>query len=269
MTTPCFPASLTVPSGRTLTREELHTIELMVQYGSVRWVEQPYQLKCGLPSNLVVDGRADLTMHLDLLTMVGRQLAYTIIAHMDSTGDTRTPRLIGIPTAGTAIAQSAAQVAYLENLRTASGQSIVFLGMRSFQKLTHGDKPKYVDAPYDAQYFDISVDNVVTDGGSKNEFAQNISLQGFPGWALGHYVWVDRCQGGPTFMRQDGHSGPILIGFLLTDIAYACEKLQLPGWGAGSYDRAKRELNEVAQALAARRATNATAVRPNDVSAST
>ena len=75
----------------------------MVEYEFIRYSDIPIELSSGVKSHVYVFGRDDVTDHPDLEWAIGRKIAKLIQGYTPPT-DKGQPCLIGIPTAGTAIA---------------------------------------------------------------------------------------------------------------------------------------------------------------------
>src|SRR3989344_7813 len=120
-----------VPSGRTFDEFDLEILETMNTCGFVRYSPKPFVLKSEIESNIYVSGREDLTDNPNLEIKIGRKIARPV-ANATLPGEKQVC-LVGIPTAGTALAQAAAMMSY----RTAS-IPICHRIMREAVKTTHG-----------------------------------------------------------------------------------------------------------------------------------
>ena len=100
-----------VPSGRTFDPLDFVIVRLMAEYGFIRWSEQLIHFS-SVDSHVYVGGREDLTDHLKLEWALGRKIARLVLAHAHDRQDQKQQCLIGIPTAGTALAQATAMVGW-------------------------------------------------------------------------------------------------------------------------------------------------------------
>ncbi|HAT74265.1 MAG TPA: hypothetical protein DCS08_04700 [Candidatus Moranbacteria bacterium] len=121
---------LQVPSGTFYDAEDCRLLELMCLYKFIEWRESTFRLNSGIESHVYVFGREDTTDNPELEWMIGRKTALTIKAV--PWPDKKQICLIGIPTAGTAIAQAAAMVSWQEKIY-ANEQPICHRIMRECQ----------------------------------------------------------------------------------------------------------------------------------------
>ncbi|MFH1820314.1 MAG: hypothetical protein ABH805_00080 [Candidatus Nealsonbacteria bacterium] len=195
----------------------------MAKYKFIDWREAVFTLKSGIPSHVYVFGREDITDHPDLEWLIGRKTALSIQEH-SLLGD-RQPCLIGIPTAGTAIAQAASMVSYAEDIRV-NGYFICHRVMKEAIK-TYGAHPNWVNGspqPEIHTYWDL--DNVVADGGSKFKVREKLNESGYPIQEMPSLIFVDRQQGGIQYMKQRGFTR-IVVVYLLLDLTFAFGELGL------------------------------------------
>src|SRR3989344_5131486 len=118
---------MNVPSGRIYDKLDLKIIRLMAKYGFIRWREEPFQLNSGIESHVYISGREDLTDHPDLERLIGKKIALGVKAN--SLPKDKQPCLVGVPTAGTTLAQAAAMASYHSRILV-SGQTICHRIMR-------------------------------------------------------------------------------------------------------------------------------------------
>ena len=218
-----------LPSGQVLDGFDRRVLEMFAQYGFIRWSAQPFRLKSGVESHVYVFGREDLTDHQDLVWGIGRKIADLVLQDADRRKDPRQQCLIGLPTAGTALAQAAAMVNWSnERYRfpeLVNSVRIAFRIMREALK-THGAHPDWVNGkPQPAQTY-WTVDNVVTDGGTKLEAREKLRESGYPVADMPALVLVDRQQGGIKRMEQAGFAN-IVVVYRLLDLTFAFRELGL------------------------------------------
>ena len=210
-----------VPSGQDFSALDISILQRMADYGFVRHSEEPFKLKSGIMSNVYVFGREDLTDHPDLEWLTGQRIAHEVVANFRS-GD-KAPCLIGIPTAGTALAQAAAMVSFSETIKVVPDAWICHRIMREGKK-EHGAHHKWVNGDPSPNHTYWAVDNVVTDGGSKFEAAEKLTESGYDGLGMPNLIFVDRQQGGIKRMKEGGFRRIIVI-YNLLDLAFALGEL--------------------------------------------
>lgn len=214
---------LEVPSGRVYSSEDLDCLAIMNLHGFIEHRDKPFTLKSGVQSRIYVQGRNDLTDNPDLSWLVGRKTARLVVANQTETEPA--PCLIGIPTAGNAIASAGSLVAYREQITTPQGD-IGYRVMREIEKQHGSGANQWVNGSYDSNRTFWAVDNVVTDCGTKIEAAQKLTESGYPALEMPWLVFVDRQQGGIEKMRAHGFQR-IVVAFYLLDITYAMGELGL------------------------------------------
>ncbi|TSC56531.1 MAG: hypothetical protein Greene071421_164 [Parcubacteria group bacterium Greene0714_21] len=219
---------LQVPSGRVFDAYDEQMLRKFVQYGFVRWSEEPITLKSGVQSHVYVFGREDLTDHPDLEWLVGRKIAVLVAENAQERSDLKQQCLIGVPTAGTALAQAGSMVNYIQkrHLGGPSALRVIHRIMREDLKI-HGAHPDWVNGKAQPELHTYwTVDNVVTDGGSKLETQNRLQESGYPVEDMPSLVFVDRQQGGIVNMEKAGFRN-IVVAYNLLDITFALGKLEL------------------------------------------
>lgn len=218
---------MNVPSGRTLDALDLRILWLMAQYGFIRWSDQLIYFS-SVDSHVYVGGREDLTDHPDLELILGRKMAGLVLIDAHTRQDQKQQCLIGIPTAGTTLAQAVAMVSWRTQAISGNGYEarIIHRLMRQERK-THGVHQNWVNGnpePFRHTYW--IVDNTVTDGRSKIEARQHLHEDCYPVEDMRSLILVDREQGGVLNMERAGFHN-IVVGYFLLDIIYAFGKLNL------------------------------------------
>jgi len=212
-----------VPSGQVFNELDLELLPLMAKYKFIERRDAPFTLKSGIKSFIYVFGREDITDHPDLEWLIGRKAALLVREH--SLPEDGQPCLIGIPTAGTAIAQAASMVSYAEDIRV-NGYFICHRVMKEMLKV-HGAHPNWVNGPPQPELHTYwTLDNVVTDGGSKFEAAERLNENGYLVQEMPSLVFVDRQQGGIQKMEQRGFTR-IVVAYRLLDLTFAFGELEL------------------------------------------
>lgn len=213
-----------VPSGRIFDELDLELIEMMVKYKFIEYKDTPFTLSSGRKSNVYVFGREDVTDHPDFEWLIGKKIAFLVRSH-NFLFDDKQVCLIGIPTAGTAMAQAASMVSYLEGIFV-NGYPICHRIMREALK-THGAHKSWVNGPAQPEIHSYwTLDNVVTDAASKFEAAKRLKESGYPAQEMPTLVFVDRQQGGIERMKQGGFTH-IVVGYYLLDLTFAFGELGL------------------------------------------
>jgi len=165
----------------------------------VRWQTDPVTFRSGLTSHVLVGGREDLTEHPFVLKKIGKLIAKAALqiaptpSHMC---------LIGNPIVGNTLATAASVV---------SGH-IPFMVMRQVKK-NHGAHKSWVDgSPYDYDHF-VTIDNTITDGGSKFDMIERLVKDGFRigKKEMSHLILVDRGIGAIDKLRSLGHHAYALM----------------------------------------------------------
>src|SRR3989344_7193763 len=97
--------------------ESVFLLRMMFDFGFVKYSPTPITLKSGRESHVYVFGREDITDNPRFLYALGykvRDAARLIFEKLTLVNDSRIPCLIGLPTAGTPLAQAASMVSFLE-----------------------------------------------------------------------------------------------------------------------------------------------------------
>lgn len=225
--------SLQVPSGRTLDSDDLALLVDAHTCGSIVYRDKPFRLKSGIESNVYVFLRGDLTDAPSLLYKAGKKIAHTV---WDNCGpDDHQPSLIGLPTAGTALAVAASVYSwgqYLSAGRPVLGERMISCRvMREQLKQGHGANERWVNGEVgrspDLDRFTFwTVDNVTTDGETKIEMAKRLVEDGYPAKEMPQLIFVDRQQGGVARLEAAGFKR-VVICYNLLDITYAFGELEL------------------------------------------
>lgn len=235
---------LETPSGQKFSPEDLHLLSLMQEHGFVQYRTEPVILKSGIPSHVYVFGREDLTDHPELEWYVGLKIVQLVVgyhtAHADDWPDAQKSAacLIGMPTAGTALAQAAAMVAWRNGITMPGGGRICHRLMREVKK-THGAHQAWVNGPYREDYAFWGIDNVATDGQTKINGAGRLDEDGYPSRQMPWLIFVDRQQGALERLRSLGFER-LVVGFNLLDLTYALGDMKL--WPRASVRAVEEEI---------------------------
>ena len=224
-----------VPSGQTFSELDIQLMRHLHSVGFIKWSESPFTLKSGIKSHVYVFGREDITDNPRVLAHVGRKIA----AVVHELADHRQPCVIGIPTAGTALAVGTS--VYNESARHYVGQRGIACRIMREIKKSHGAHTTWVVGKPEhekQQYFVL--DNVVTDGGSKFEAAKKLKEDGYQLEDLHFLTFVDRQQGAMAKLVAHGLKTTAIYNIL--DIAHAFKVLRL--WPEEAERRVEDEIRE-------------------------
>ncbi|MEJ0021535.1 MAG: hypothetical protein WDN47_03030 [Candidatus Doudnabacteria bacterium] len=211
-----------VPSGMVFTAEDLTLMREMAIVRFVAYSETPFKLKSGIMSNVYVFGREDLTDHPELEWLIGRKIAQVVYG--SDIYESEQQCLIGIPTAGNALAQAAAMASVEE--RKKYGPKMPPIAHRIMREALkqHGAHQGWVNGRPDPRQRYWMVDNVATDGKSKLEAAEKLEADGYPAKQMPCLIWADRQQGAVPRLEAAGFEHIIVI-YNLLDIAFALGEL--------------------------------------------
>lgn len=226
-----------VPSGKIFSENDIELLKLMAKYGFVSWNKEPVKLKSGILSHVYVMGREDLTDHPELLIAVGRKVSEKVHQIMEKNKDERQACLVGIPIAGIPLATAGALYDAMHSKDPS--KAVCYRIMR--QKIKeHGTHHNWIDGRPDfKKHRYISIDNVITDGGSKIEAAEKLDSDGYPGKEIDQIIFIDRGQGGPQLLKQKGFKELEII-FELSDITYVYRELKL--WPEEAIKKVEEEI---------------------------
>ncbi|MES2006948.1 MAG: hypothetical protein V4436_02445 [Patescibacteria group bacterium] len=231
---------LKVPSGRVFEDSDLKLMKMLVEVGFIRWLDEPVLLKSGIESRVYVFGRNDLTENASVLRRVGARIIQELRYHTDnerSGFDNSNFCLIGIPTAGTALAIAASQG------DASAGARI----MREVKKI-HGAHNTWVEGePMHEKHRYVLVDNVATDGKSKREAAAKLIEDGYDISEVDCLILVDRQQGALKNIESLGFRR-VLVVYNLLDMTFAFRHLKL--WPEEAVLKVEQEIAAHQQAFA-------------------
>lgn len=229
---------LEVPSGAIYRSDDLSLLRTGDKHGLIRYSPDGFTLKSGVRSHVYVYGRNDVTDNPELAWLIGNKTAEVVIENYRD-GD-KDPCLIGIPTAGNAIAAAGSFVAYAESMESPGGP-ISFRIMRETLKQHGSGANQWVNGAHDDLHTFWGVENVVTDGGTKLEAAPKLIESGYPAYEMPWLIFVDRQQGGIPRMEQAGFKR-IVVAYRLLDITFAMGELGL--WPKDLVTDVEREIRE-------------------------
>jgi len=202
----------------------------MAEYKFVSYSNKPFTLKSGIESRVYVFGREDLTDNTELEWEVGLKVAKLVYTTHADVDENKRQILIGIPTAGNAIAQAGAMASMQIQLRrdpgTWTSNPIGHRIMRE-QLKQHGAHHTWVNGkPNLEEHRYWMVDNVATDGQSKFEAAEKLEADGYPAKLMPCLIWIDRQQGAVERLKNGGFAN-VIVAFNLLDITFAFGELEM------------------------------------------
>lgn len=228
---------ITAPSGRKFHETNIRLVKKMAEVGFLRYDPAGFTLKSGVRSRVYVMGREDLTDNPDFEWEMGREILDAVWNHMQDRHPGLRPCLIGIPTAGTALAQAAAMISKEES----KTEWVCHRIMRE-QPKDHGANVKsYVNGAADfARHYYMALDNVITDGKTKEEYAKLLDASGYRSREMPWIIAVDRQQGGIAFMQNAGFTTIVL--YELLDLVYILRETKV--WPTEAVADIEREIRE-------------------------
>lgn len=234
-----------VPSGRTFDGSDLEFIGYLHRYRSVRFSEQPFRLRSGIESRVYVGlGREDTTDNPGFERAVGWRISCAVAKLMDEAPeDPRWWGLIGIPTAGTVLAQAAVMAAtpggYPESVDQLT--RVIFHRVMREALKPHGDNPTWVNGrPDETRHHYVLLDNTDTDGETKIEHAARLGHDGYAVKNMPLIIVIDRNQGGVRRLKRLGLFERIVVMYNLLDIIFAFGELKL--WAPEAVRTIKEEI---------------------------
>lgn len=224
-----------VPSGAEYDNEDLDLIRLMNHHNFLRHGEK-FKLKSGIESRVYVSGREDLTDNIGFEWLVRQKIARMVWGNSDfkRKAPCPAPCLIGIPTAGNALAQAGAMMSrylyfQLRNQkfrRELLGLEICHRIMRETLK-QHGAHQTWVNGKPDLEKHTYwLVDNVATDGQTKIKAAEKLIQDGYPAYDMPLLIFVDRQQGAVAKLQKAGFKR-IIVVYNLLDLTWALGEMNL------------------------------------------
>lgn len=225
--------SYTAPSGRTLTRNDLFLIRAMERNKTIEWSDEEVTFNSGFKSHVYLRARNDLSHNLYLLNSIAARIKEVVF----SLEHTHGPQwcLIGIPTAGTQLAQATASLTY----DISYGRSaICFSTMRSVLK-THGKDSMWVGPPQLERHTPVTVENVVSTAKAYLEHLDHLEQDGYPTRVMHHIAFADWELGGADTLR--GAAYKLHTMYLVRDMLAALVQMDI--WPRERYQEMDRRVN--------------------------
>ena len=231
-----------VPSGGVFESFDIALLQKADESGSIVYRDKPFRLKSGIESNVYVFCRGDITDSPILLDMIGRKIARTVAEN--TARDDHRPNLIGLPTAGTALAGAASMASVAMQEEGPNFPLIASRVMREQLKKTHGANNLWVNGetsgPPDLGKFTFwTVDNVATDGETKFEAAKRLEEDGYPSKDMPQLIFVDRQQGAVARLKAAGFKR-IVVCYNLLDITFVYGELGI--WPTYAVEQVESEI---------------------------
>lgn len=237
-----LPNEMTVPSGGVFTSRDILLLQEASNSGSIVYRDKPFKLKSGIESIAYVFFRGDLTDSAKLLNMAGQKIALSV--KENTTRDDHQPNLIGLPTAGTALAVAASMASVEMHLEDPSFPLIACRVMREKLKKTHGANDRWVNGetaglPDTNKFTFWAVDNVATSGLTKFEQAERLQQDGYPSKDMPQLIFIDRQQGAISRLQAAGFKR-VVVCYNLLDITFVYGELGL--WPRDAVNRVEKEI---------------------------
>jgi len=213
--------NLQVPSGVSYKPFDIELLKAMFEAGFIKHSETPFTLKSGIQSNVYVFGREDLTDNPNLEWLIGQKI--TRLLTETATPEDKQVCLIGIPTAGTPFAQTAAMVSwYLQCF--VNSRPVCHRIMKEVPK-DHGAHKGWINGKPKPNHSYWLVDNVATNGASKLEAREKMRADGYPDSA-GVVIWIDRQQGALRRL-EEADFNRVIVAYNLLDVTFAYGEMGL------------------------------------------
>ncbi|MGD0328517.1 MAG: hypothetical protein ABSB00_02255 [Minisyncoccia bacterium] len=209
------------------------------EVGSIVYREKPFTLTSGIESNIYVFLRGDLTDCPVLLKMAGQKIANAVDENITCADNQ--PNLIGLPTAGTALAIAASMASIELHESNPCFPLIACRVMREKLKKEHGANDRWVNGEVpDLKKFTFwTVDNIGTDGGTKVKQAEHLEEDGYPSKDMPQLIFVDRQQGTIKRLQAAGFKR-IVVCYNLLDITFVYSEFGL--WPKETVKRVEEEI---------------------------
>ena len=232
-----------VPSGRTFGPKDINLMRDFDAMRLITWSEEAKILNSGIPSQLYIRGRSDLTDNPRVMNRVGARLM-DALRFPPQGMDHSTFCLIGVPVAGnilTAAAFSSDSMLRREGWRSPEYSTSVRY-MRENKK-AHGDENDrgwVIGKPNYAMHRYVLVENTITSGKGVGIAAARMIEDGYDLSKVDCLIYIDRCQGGLAQIASLGFRRVVVVYYLL-DILSAFERLKL--WPKELVEKARAEIS--------------------------
>ena len=224
--------SYKAPSGKIITWSELVLLMELEENKTIEWTDSEVTFNSGFKSHVYFRGRNDLTDNPRLLQLVGEVLAERVEQLPCTHG--RRKCMIGIPTAGTPLAQ------VISDLSANSRSSLIgFRLMRSILK-EHGKDNMWVGKPELDKHTYITIENVVSTAKAMFQNFERLEQDGYPTHEMFHVIFASWNLGGFDKLKAQGYE-KIVVLYQMLDIIAAY--VHLERWPQERYDKMARRIN--------------------------
>ncbi len=226
------------PSGQILDYYDLFLIQEMEANRTIEWSDKEVTFNSGFQCNVYLRMRSDLTHNVPLLLRAGHQIKKTILGLRPTHG----PKfcLIGIPTAGTPLAQAAAMASFDPQRQLTS--TICFRQLRSELKKGHGKTADtmWAGPPELEHYSPATVENVVSTAKAYFDHLKHLEEDGYPTKEMWHIAFADWELGGTEALSDAGYTNGLVL-YRMRDMIAALVHLGV--WPAEYYQETNRRVN--------------------------
>jgi orotate phosphoribosyltransferase len=237
--------TITLPSGKELTWTDRAMFSYMHKFGFIKYSEDPFVLKSGIQSNVYVYGREDVTDNPGFERELGQKISTAVFHVMETAypdGQTWRACLVGVPTAGTVLAQAASSIFWYSGYPEveASMRTRVCHRVMRETKKTYGAHQTWINGRPSPEFTYWLVDNVATDGQSKIEARDKLAEDGYPTQDTYCLILVDRQQGAVQRLQKLGLFKEVIVLYNLLDITFALGEMGL--WPKDAVEKVREEI---------------------------
>ena len=208
-----FDGPFSAPSGRVIREDELDLLVALERNRTIEWTDDEVTFNSGFKSHVYFRGRNDLTDNIALFHRVGRLLTNSATYLRFTHGPRK--NLIGIPAAGTPLAQV---VADLSAANPIDYEQFGFRQMRSVLK-THGKDNMWVGKPDLTEHSYITVENILSTAKAMLENFERLEADGYPTRDMFHLVFASWHLGGEENLKEKGYDKVVVLFSMLDIIA--------------------------------------------------
>jgi orotate phosphoribosyltransferase len=226
-------SSYQAPSGRLILPVDIDLLIALERNKTIEWSDQEVTFNSGFKSLVYFRGRNDLTDYPILLQRVGRVLMDKINELPFTHGQQKC--LVGIPTAGTPLAQVVASLSIADSRMA---DPIAFRIMRSVLKV-HGKDNMWVGKPELERHSYITVENIVSTAKAMLQNFEHLEADGYPTRDMFHVVFASWDLGGFDNLAEQGYDKVVVL-FSMLDIIATYVHIGL--WPQERYDEMDRRI---------------------------
>lgn len=224
------------PSGRRYDYDDLFLIRELAKNDSFAWSNEEVRFNSGFKCNVYLRMRNDLTENIPLLCQVGARIKSFVLRLKRTHG----PQfcLIGIPTAGTPIAQAAARESYDPYHMLES--RICFRQLRTELKANHGKDNLWAGRPELERHSYVTIENVISTAKAYLKHLKHLEEDGYPTTQMQHVAFADWGLGGAETLAKEGYTGFAMYRAL--DMIAAL--VFIGDWPEEYYNETERRINQ-------------------------